>query len=61
MAEMALGHRVGSATELAYRRGDMLEKRKLMMEDWCSFLEGKYHYDKQIKAYWSDEVPKSEG
>ncbi|MDC2974502.1 integrase arm-type DNA-binding domain-containing protein [bacterium] len=45
MAEIALGHRVGSATELAYRRGDMLEKRRLMMEDWCSFLEGKYHYD----------------
>ena len=45
MAEIALGHRVGSATELAYRRGDMLEKRRLMMEDWSSFLEGKYHYE----------------
>lgn len=31
MAEVALGHAVGSAVERAYRRGDMLLKRRNMM------------------------------
>lgn len=38
MAEIALAHRVGSEVELSYRRGDMLEKRRGMMEDWANFL-----------------------
>ncbi len=38
MAEIALAHSVGSEVERAYRRGDMLEKRRLMMAEWESFL-----------------------
>jgi integrase len=38
MAEMALAHTVGSDVERAYRRGDMVEKRREMMEDWADFL-----------------------
>ncbi|QOL82661.1 tyrosine-type recombinase/integrase [Pseudooceanicola spongiae] len=38
MAEMALAHQVGSAVERAYRRSDMMEKRRHMMEDWADFL-----------------------
>ena len=38
LAEVALAHKVGSAVERAYRRGDMLEKRRQMMEDWVAFL-----------------------
>lgn len=41
VAEMALAHAVGNAVEAAYRRGDLFEKRRLMMEDWCHFLLGK--------------------
>lgn len=37
MAEMALAHRVGNAVELAYRRGDMMEKRRGMMTDWANY------------------------
>lgn len=37
MAEVALAHHVGSAVERAYRRGDMLEKRRRMMEDWATW------------------------
>ena len=37
MAEHALAHVVGDQTELAYRRGDALEKRRAMMEDWAAF------------------------
>lgn len=38
--EAALAHAVGDATEAAYRRGDALEKRKALMEEWAAFLEG---------------------
>ena len=38
MAEMALAHIVGNKVEAAYRRGDMLEKRRAMMEAWASFI-----------------------
>lgn len=37
MAEMALAHSVGDKVEAAYRRGDMLEKRRKMMDDWAEF------------------------
>lgn len=37
IAEEALAHRVGDATERAYRRGDALEKRRALMEAWGKF------------------------
>ena len=40
LAEAALAHKVGDAVEQAYQRGDMLDKRRLMMADWVKFLEG---------------------
>jgi integrase len=39
MAEMALAHTVGNAVEAAYRRGDMLEKRRQMMQSWADFCD----------------------
>ncbi|MCA0270558.1 MAG: integrase arm-type DNA-binding domain-containing protein [Proteobacteria bacterium] len=38
LAEIALAHQVGTEVERAYRRSDMLEKRRQMMEDWAEFL-----------------------
>jgi len=38
MAEMALAHFIGSDVERAYRRGDMIEKRREMMVAWEVFL-----------------------
>lgn len=35
--EMALAHSVSNAVEAAYRRGDMLEKRRQLAEAWCNF------------------------
>ena len=32
---MALAHIVGNKVEAAYRRGDMLEKRRAMMQAWA--------------------------
>ena len=40
MAEIALAHTVGSDVERAYRRSDMLEKRRGMMAAWQRFLHG---------------------
>ena len=41
LAEAALAHVVGDATERAYRRGDALEKRRKMMDAWARFCEPK--------------------
>lgn len=38
MAEIALAHTMGSEVERAYRRGDMVEKRRAMMAAWSRFL-----------------------
>ena len=38
LAEAALAHTVGDATERAYRRGDALEKRRKLMDAWGSFV-----------------------
>jgi len=38
VAEMALAHVVGDATERAYRRGDALERRRKLMEAWVAFV-----------------------
>lgn len=37
LLEMALAHTVGDKTEAAYRRGDMMEKRRRLMEDWAGY------------------------
>ena len=39
VAEMALAHVVGDKTEAAYRRGDLLEKRIRLMQDWARYCE----------------------
>jgi integrase len=38
VAEQALAHRVGDATERAYRRADALDKRRNLMNAWAEFL-----------------------
>lgn len=37
VVEQSLAHSVGSAVERAYRRGDVLEKRRALMETWAKF------------------------
>jgi integrase len=37
IAETALAHVVGNATEQAYRRGDALEKRRALMDAWAEY------------------------
>jgi integrase len=35
--ELSLGHSIGTAVEKAYRRGDMLQKRRRLMVDWGTY------------------------
>lgn len=37
IVEMALAHTVANKTEAAYRRGDLLAKRRRLMEDWAGW------------------------
>jgi integrase len=37
VAEMALAHAVSNKVEAAYRRGDMFEKRRRLMQQWATF------------------------
>ncbi len=37
LREMALAHAVGDKVEAAYRRGDMFEKRRALMQEWADF------------------------
>jgi hypothetical protein len=38
LSETALAKTIGSSVEVAYRRGDMFEKRRRVMADWAAFL-----------------------
>jgi integrase len=37
VVEKALAHTIGAKVEAAYRRGDLLEKRRPLMNDWAAF------------------------
>lgn len=37
VAEMALAHKIPDAVEAAYRRGDLFEKRRKLMEAWAAY------------------------
>ena len=37
VCEMALAHVIANKAEAAYRRGDLLEKRRQLMEDWAAY------------------------
>jgi integrase len=39
VAEMALAHTITNRVEAAYRRGDLLERRRKLMENWQGYCE----------------------
>ena len=38
VCEMALAHTISNAAEAAYRRGDLFEKRRKLMDSWAEFV-----------------------
>lgn len=47
IAEIALAHAVGDATEKAYARSDLLERRRELMQKWAAFIY-QVPYDKDV-------------
>ena len=39
VVEMALAHTIGNAVEAAYRRGDLFDKRRELMQTWGDYLD----------------------
>jgi integrase len=39
VCEQALAHAIGNKTEAAYRRGDLFEKRRKLMDAWADYCE----------------------
>jgi hypothetical protein len=50
---MALAHAIANGVEKAYRRGDLFEKRRELMQDWSDYC-GRPHVE-------SDVVPLRQG
>jgi integrase len=40
LAEHALAHKIGDATQRAYRRRKALKKRAVLMENWAAYCAG---------------------
>ena len=40
VAEMALAHAIKNKVEAAYRRGDLFDRRKLLMDAWAEYVTG---------------------
>jgi len=40
VAEMALAHTIRNQVEAAYRRGDLLERRRMLLNDWSLYCSG---------------------
>jgi integrase len=50
VAEMALAHAIGSKVEAAYRRGDLFEKRRRLMDDWATHCGAPSAQAEQLRA-----------
>ena len=40
LVETALAHTIGNKTEASYQRGDALDKRRRMMNQWATYATG---------------------
>jgi integrase len=50
VAEMALAHTIANTVERAYRRKDLLEKRRLLLNDWEEYCNMVYENVIELKA-----------
>lgn len=48
IAEAALAHIVGDETEAAYKRGDVLEKRRRLMDGWAGYCATPTSFDRAV-------------
>jgi integrase len=55
LAEMALAHTIESKVEGAYRRGDLLEKRRQLMQAWAEYCSAPFVGGKVLPLRRSSE------
>jgi integrase len=48
VVEMALAHAISGEVEKAYRRGDLFEKRRRLMDDWARYCSGAHVYSGEV-------------
>jgi integrase len=48
VAEMALAHAVGDKVEAAYRRGDLMAKRRALAQAWAHYCEGEVPTESKV-------------
>lgn len=56
VAEAALAHSIGNKAEAAYRRGDALEKRRILMAQWSLYCSAKKEKDVVSNSGLSDQT-----
>ena len=42
VAEMALAHKISNSVEASYRRGNLMARRRRLMEDWEQYCDTPY-------------------
>ena len=57
VAEMALAHTIDDKVEAAYRRGDLFEKRRRLMEEWGAFAQKRLAPFRQGCSRLTDRQP----
>ncbi|MBL4618634.1 MAG: integrase arm-type DNA-binding domain-containing protein [Marinicaulis sp.] len=50
VCEMALAHTIKNKAEAAYRRGDLFEKRRKLMEAWAQYCDGEISEVVQLRS-----------
>lgn len=48
VVEMALAHAIANKTEAAYRRGDLFDKRRRLMNDWADYCTGEGRSESRV-------------
>ena len=54
ICEVALAHTVGDETEQAYQRGDLLDKRRRLMDQWSAFCRSKPRSGTRPQSLWRE-------
>lgn len=50
VVEMALAHAIRNKAEAAYRRGQLIEKRTLLMNAWADYIAGEAQLTDPVKS-----------
>jgi integrase len=57
VAEMALAHTIPAAVERAYRRGDLFQKRRQLMDAWAKFCAAPSAVAGRVVPFWQPRWP----